>query len=59
VLIASLVLAGRVADAQAAVSAFQSIIPQTRKLDTILTTWRSREFAERYVAALRAAGLPG
>jgi TolB-like protein/Tfp pilus assembly protein PilF len=59
VLIASLMLAGRVAEAQAAVSAFQSIIPQTRKLDTILTTWRSREFAERYVAALRAAGLPG
>jgi TolB-like protein len=59
VLIAGLMLSGRVAEAQAAARSFESLAPQTLMLDTILVTYRNRDFAERYIAALRAAGLPG
>jgi TolB-like protein/DNA-binding winged helix-turn-helix (wHTH) protein/Tfp pilus assembly protein PilF len=59
VLIAGLMLSGRVAEAKAAAAAFQRLTPQTRKLEAFVAIWCRRDFAERYIAALRAAGLPG
>jgi TolB-like protein/DNA-binding winged helix-turn-helix (wHTH) protein len=59
VLIAALMLSGQVAEAKAAAAAFQRLTPQTRKLEAFVAIWRRRDFAERYIAALLAAGLPG
>ncbi|MCW8087588.1 winged helix-turn-helix domain-containing protein [Sabulicella glaciei] len=58
-LIGALMLSGREAEAREAAAALLNIAPQERDLETVLPPLRNDEIRQRYIAALRAAGVPG
>jgi adenylate cyclase len=58
-LIAGLMLSGRIAEARDAVDRLLRLAPQDRKLGVVIPPLRDEQVRDRYIQALRDAGLPG
>ncbi|MFC7739300.1 winged helix-turn-helix domain-containing protein [Roseomonas sp. GCM10028921] len=58
-LIGALMLSGRKVEARTAAAILQNIAPQGRSLEAVIHPMRNREIRDRFIQALRDAGLPG
>ncbi|WP_207539643.1 winged helix-turn-helix domain-containing protein [Sabulicella rubraurantiaca] len=58
-LIGALMLSGREVKAHEAAAALKNVAPQDRSLEAVIPPLRNKDIRDRYIAALRAAGVPG
>ncbi|MCW8088293.1 winged helix-turn-helix domain-containing tetratricopeptide repeat protein [Sabulicella glaciei] len=58
-LVGALMLSGRGADAREAAADLRSVVPPDQSLEDVVPPLRDQQVRDRYIAALRAAGVPG